>query len=212
MKTTRRFHLLALFSFLLTATSLQAEEPDLYRIEFMNCKRIQVGEKWFRIHDVFDGKDTVRWKNGRQFMRVRNVKTQKEYALTLDGFEAAKVQTLHDFLIKTNSVSTRGFVGTRHYSQVVHYLVDSLHFQAFDDPQPDVVTEVVWKRLNGREQVTRIQRTSDNSYYIVTRAILGRGTPPDSLLLDIRERSIKEGWVNRVYHQIPVRCLPPKMK
>ena len=204
----RKHIILTLLMLIPAVVKLQAGEPEKYRIEFMNCKRILVGNKWLKNNDTFEDPMTIHWKNGKQYLRVRSLKTQKEYGLNMDAFIEAKVQNLRDFLIKTNSVSTRGRSRFQHYSQVVHYLVDSLQFQAFEEPQPDVVTEAIWQQRNGSKHVTPIQRTPDNKFYIITRDVLGAETPPDSLLLDIQERSIKENWRNRVYRQIPIRCLP----
>ena len=211
MKTINIILLLTLFALFQAVISPPANE-ELFRIEFMNCKRIQVGEKWLRRNDTFEDPKTIHWTNAKQYMRVRSLKTQKEFGLSMEVFAEAKVQNLRDYLMKTNSASTRGVARKLHYSQVRHYLVDSLHFQAFDAPQPDVVTEAVWQRPDGSEQVTTLERTEDNAFYVVKRDILGRGTPPDSLRLDIQERSTKENWTNRIYRQIPIRCLPQKVK
>ena len=212
MKREYMIPILTLLMLLLTVVDLKAGNPEKYRIEFMNCKRILVGDKWLRVNDIFEDPMTIHWQNGKQFMRVRSLQTQKEYSLNKEMFVEAKVQNLHDFLFKSKSPSTRGYSFVLHYSQINHYLVDTLHFQAFDEPQPDVVTEAVWKKDDGSEQVTKLKRTTDNAFYIVTRKILGTGKAPDSLRLDIRERSIKENWTNRIYRQIPIRCLPLSIK
>ena len=206
----RGYVILILVMLMFVINKLQAGEPEKYRIEFMNCKRILVGDKWLKQFDTFDSSMKIHWKNGRQYLRVRCLKNQKEYGLNMDSFIEAKVQTLSDFLIKSNSVSTRGYSSSQHYSQVRHYLVDSLHFQAFDEPQSDVVTEAIWQHPDGKKYVTPVQRTSDDAFYIITRETLGFSNPPDSLFLDIQERSTKDNWTNRIYRKIPIRCLPLK--
>ena len=213
MKKNIILRLRILLVFMMTSLTLCAEEPVVFCIEFLNCKRIQIGNEWLKTHETFLSNKIIHWKNGRQYMRVRSLNNPKKvYGVTMEGFKEAKVQTLHDFLVKTNSTSSRGDMTSKHYSKVRHYLVDTLLFQAFDKLQSDVLIEAVWKKEDGTEQVTRLQRTSDNAFYIVTRDILGQGTYTDSILLDIRERPANNDWTNRVYRNIPIRCLPLVIK
>lgn len=205
-------HLLLLLVSVLGTVNLCAAEAEQYYIEHMNCKQILVGDRWCRKHDVFTCNQTIHWTKGTQYMRVRSLVSQKVYHLTMAGFQEQRARTLQEFLVNTSSASTRGMGQQRHYSRVRHYLVDTLCFQAFDEPQSGVLTEAVWLRSDGQEVITPLRRTPDGTHYVVTRSILGRGTPPDSLQLDIRERSTQEDWVNRVYRHIPVICLPKKVK
>lgn len=213
MKMIYIFRMFIMASFIMSVKTLDAMEPEMFRIEFMNCKKIQIGKEWLRTKETFMSDKVIQWENGRQYMRVRSLRDPNMvFGITYEGFKEMKVKTLYEFLVKTKSTSTRGKLFSRHYSQVRHYLVDTLLFQAYDEPQSDIVTEAVWLRPDGREKVTRLQRTTDNTFYIVNRNILDQGTIPDSLLLDIRERSSNDDWINRIYRQIPIICLPTTVK
>lgn len=185
-------------------------QSDRYRIEFLNCQAIKIGNVMKRVGDEFNGNQRIYWTNSRQFMKVRHVKTLREYKLTCHGFKKYdNPKSLSDFLVQERSLGSRGNASSTHYTQQDHYLIDTLLFEAYNGTDPKMITEAVW--MSGKQEiVTPIIRTPDDKFYIVSTAVFGIKKAQD-IKLTIRERSNDNSWINNVYQNIPIIHIPKKL-
>lgn len=177
---------------------------DRYEITYLhNSKYIKIGNRKVRIGGQFDEGEAISWKQCH-FMRARNLKTGVEKAFSDKAFRKHGVSSVGEFVTKERTLYTRGSHMTAHYyKNVDHYLADSLHVDAFSEPQADMLVEAVWTTERGQEVATPLQRTADGRYYIITPAIFGSRTPRD-VNITIRERSLDGSWTDNVYNDFPI--------
>ena len=201
---------IALICFLFFTVVDMMAQSDRYRIIFLNCQAIKIGNAKKRVGDEFNGDQKIWWTNSRQFMKIRNIKTSREYKLTCNGFKKhGNPKSLSDFLIQERFLVSRGNSYATHYTQQDFYLVDTLQFETFNSADPEMVMEAVW--MNGKKEVvTPIKRTPDDRFYIVSTAVFGNQKAQD-IKLTIRERSKDNSWVNNVYQNIPIIYIPKKL-
>lgn len=205
----------ALFTYLLLVmpTILYAggNNPVAYRILHVNTPTIRIGHKILRKGDIFYDSDTIFWiKDNRHKMDVETVKApHKKYILTHHEFkkyEKEGVKTIFDF-IKIQHLGTRGVNARKeHYSEVDHYLTDTLQFSASTIFEPNIRCEAVWTK-GKKKIITPINRTKDGKYYIITTDIYKDKKPCD-IKLSIREIDDDLNWVNMVYQNIPIIYIP----
>ena len=93
-----------------------------------------------------------------------------------------------------------------HYSEVDHYLTDTLQFSASTIFEPNIRCEAVWTK-GKKKIITPINRTKDGKYYIITTDIYKDKKPCD-IKLSIREIDDDLNWVNMVYQNIPIIYIP----
>lgn len=177
---------------------------DRYEITYLhNSKYIKIGNRKVRKGGQFDESEAISWKQCH-FMRARNLKTGVEKAFSDKAFRKHGVSSVGEFVTKERTLYTRGTQTTAHYyKNVDHYLADSLHVEAFSEPQDDMAVECVWTTEKGQEVMTPLQRTADGRYYIITPAIFGSRTPRD-VKITIRERSLDGSWTDNVYNDFPI--------
>ncbi|MBR3079384.1 MAG: hypothetical protein IKH01_06160 [Prevotella sp.] len=178
-----------------------------YRIlELINCNSIKIGKRVLKEQSVFDDRDTIYWKSSSEAMRViDSFGVKRVYAEK--GFVKYKVASLAAFLTKEKGLAGRGrSQGPVHYRNRDYYLVDSLHFKANTEQDTTLVTEAMWSS-DDKQVITRIQRTEDGKFYVITPEIFGDQTPRD-ILLNIRERDEDYEYIDNVYKAIPVIYIP----
>ena len=194
-------------TFLLPATNAQ----EYKIIDLVNCSSIKIGKQVLYEEDKFNYGEPVYWKSADEAMRLKS-NTGEIRMFAQDGFVKYKVKSLKEFLAKENSLAGRGAIkGTVHYRNRDYYLVDSLHFKANDDMDSTLIVEAIWSYADGQQKVTRIQRTEDSKYYVVTPEIFGNH-PQHRILLSIRERDEDYDYIDNVYRDIPIIYIPRKYK
>ena len=200
--------------FLLFCTFLlpNANAQEYKIVDLVNCSSIRIGNRVLCEEDSFYYGEPVYWKSADEAMRLENSKTGEKRMFAQDGFVKYKVKSLKDFLAKERILAGRGALkGTTYYRDQNYYLVDSLHFKANDNMDSTLIVEAIWSYGHGRQEVTRIQRTEDGKYYVVTPEIFG-DHPQHSILLSIRERDEDYDYIDNVYRDIPIIYIPRKDK
>lgn len=199
--------------FLLSCTFLlpTANAQEYKIIDLVNCSSIKIGKRVLYEEDKFNFGEPVYWKSADEAMRLKsNAGEIRMFAQ--EGFIKYKAKSLKDFLAKEKGLAGRGvFNGTVHYRDRDYYLVDSLHFKARNSQDSTLIAEAVWSHKDGQQMVTRIQRTEDGKYYVITPEILGNH-PQHSILLSIRERDEDYDYIDNVYRDIPIIFIPRKDK
>lgn len=192
---------------------LQAANPKKYKIlRLFNCSSIKIGKKVLTEQSIFNDNEIIYWKSASDAMCVETTgNTNNKRILAAQGFAKYKASSLVDFLTKEKGLAARGDgnVAT-HYRKQDFYLVDTLHFKAYQKIDTTIVAEAVWS-CNNKQVITRIQRTEDDNFYIITPEIFGEETPQD-ILLNIRERDKNYEYINNVYSGIHIICIPIKEK
>ncbi len=184
-----------------------------YRILFLNTNSIRIGNKVLHEQDVFSDTEEIHWKDLRQMMEVQNVSNPSEkHTLTKHGFIECKkdgVKSLLDF-IKVQSLGTRNTEGgKKHYSEIYHYLVDTLMFPTTTREDSSIRCEAAW--IKGKKEiVTPVKRSPDGRFYIISLDIY-KGKKPCDINLDIREVNEQIKWVNNVYKGIPIVYIPKRL-
>lgn len=184
-----------------------------YRIVTLNTYSIKIGNRMLHEQDVFSDTEEIHWKDLRQMMEVQNVDNPSEkHTLTKHGFMEYKkegVKTLSGF-IKIQSLGTRDLnSGKKHYSEIYHYLVDTLMFPTTTREDASIRCEAVW--VKGKNQmVTPLKRSPDGKFYIISLDIF-KGTKPCDINLDIREVNDQINWINNVYKCIPIVYIPKRL-
>lgn len=184
-----------------------------YRILFLNTNSIKIGDRVLHEQEVFSDTEEIHWKDLRQMMKVQNVNNPSEkYTLTKHGFKEYKkdgVKSLLDF-IKVHSLGTRDTnYGKKHYSEIYHYLTDTLMFPTTTREDSSIRCEAVW--INGKkEMVTPVKRSSDGNFYIISLEIY-KGKKPCDINLDIREVNEQIKWKSNVYKSIPIVYIPKRL-
>lgn len=201
-----------LFCTFLLPTANAQEDEEYKIIDLVNCNSIRIGKQVLYEEDTFKYGEPVYWKSADEAIRLRNMSSGEERMFAQDGFVKYKVKSLKDFLAKEKSLAGRGAPqGTAYYHNRNYYLVDSLHFKASDDRDSTLIAEAVWGHENGQQIVTRIQRTEDGKYYVVTPEIFG-DQPQRSIQLSIRERDEDYDYIDNVYRNITIIYIPRKDK
>ena len=199
--------------FLLSCTFLlpTANAQEYKIIDLVNCSSIKIGKRVLYEEDIFNFGEPVYWKSADEAMRLMsNAGEIRMFAQ--EGFIKYKVKSLKDFLAKEKGLAGRGvFNGTVNYRDRDYYLVDSLHFKARNNLDSTLIAEAVWSLKDGQQMVTRIQRTEDGKYYVITPEIFG-DHPQHSTLLSIRERDEDYDYIDNVYRDIPIIFIPRKDK
>lgn len=192
---------------------VKAEE---YTILFLNTPRIKIGEKWLKQGDSFDNKDIIYWTNNdKQMMKVKDG-NGKVYKLSRRGFLAyeknsTSIKSLSDFLLHEQYLGTRGDESKKYYTEQEFYLVDTLHFQTFNERKIDnMITEAVWMK-GDKKIITPIERTADGKYYVISLEVYKDEQPCD-MRLGIRERNDALNWVNNIYQDIPIIFIPKSIE
>lgn len=202
--------------FLLFCTFLlptaNAQEDEKYKIiDLVNCNSIRIGKRVLCEEDTFNYGEPVYWKSADEAMRLES-KTGQKRMFAQDGFVKYKVKSLKDFLAKEKSLAGRGALKeTAYYRNRNYYLVDSLHFKVSDDMDSTLIAEAIWSQANGQQTVTRIKKTEDGKYYVVTPEIF-EGQPQHSIQLSIRERDEDYDYIDNVYRSLPIIYIPRKDK
>lgn len=202
---------LVLFVMLLCIPSILFAKK--YRIIFLNTNSIKIGNRFLHEQDVFNDNEEIHWTDLRQKMEVENVNNPSEqHTLTKHGFLEYKdegVKSLLD-LIKVQSLGTRDMNGgQKHYSEIYHYLTDTLMFPTTTRVDPSIRCEAVW--IKGKKEiVTPVKRSQDGRFYIISLDIY-KGKKPCDINLDIREVNEQIKWVNNVYKGIPIVYIPKRL-
>lgn len=208
MKQSRnKIALLALLGFVVSLNIFA--ESDRYQITYIhNHKYLLVDDKQLSVGDQFDDDKEIKWEP-RQFVRVKKVGStkQEEYTLTQLGFSKNESKSVAEYLVKENTLYTRGASEGKNYSSKSFYLADSIHLPALSDPNDDIVAESVWKYSKDESVVVRLERTPDGKYYIITPSIYGKKEPCD-IKIDIRERALSFDWIDNVYHDLSILYMP----
>lgn len=176
-----------------------------YEITYLhNCKYVVINDKKMAEGDRF--KDNMIFKWGpRQFIRVKEIGKNVELPLTEYGFTKYKAKTLGEYLTNEKTLYERSFNGQRDRE---FYLADSIHIQVENDPDPSFdIIEAICHFDNGKTHTSKIQKTTDNKYYIITPAVLG-GRTADEISLDIIERSSTKDWKKAVYSGLKIIYFP----
>ena len=186
-----------------------ATHAEQYKIiELFNCSSIKIGNRILKENSVFDGGETIYWKSSAEAMRVEDGSGVKR-VYSKKGFEKYKATSLINFLTKEKGLAGRSLKGNNfHYRNRVFCLADSLHFRVKQEPDSILIAEAVWNADN-KQVVTKIQRTKDNLFYIITPEIFGDQMPRD-ILLNIRERDEDYQYIDNVYRGIQIIYIPLK--
>lgn len=178
-----------------------------YRIlELINCSSIKIGKKVLGEQAVFDDRETVYWKSSIEAMRVISSSGEKR-VFAEQGFVKYKATSLADFLTKEKGLASRGDSNDDvYYRHRDFYLIDSLHFKVKEELDTTLVTEAVWV-CEDRQVITKIQRSEDGNYYIITPEIFGDQSPRN-ILLYIRERDEEYDYIDNIYSAIPIIYIP----
>lgn len=207
--------IMCLFVIMPTVLYAGGKKPVAYRIISVNTPTIRIGQKVMKKGDVFYDTDTIHWiKDIRHRIVAEAVgKPDDRFIFVHNDFKKYQkegVKTVFDFF-KVQQLGIRGInVQRRHYSEIDHYLTDTLQFAATTPYEPNIRCEAVW--MNGKKKiVTPINRTSDGKFYIVTPEIYKDKEPCD-IKLSIREIDEELNWVNMVYQNIPIIYIPPLLR
>lgn len=210
-RTSKICRFFFLFILLMCSVPTSAKEPELYKITFLNTKRIKIGDYTLHCGDVFSDNQTIFWTDARQMMRVvkANVKNSPEVTITKHGFrkyESKGVKSLIDYLMQEHFLGTRD-VGRQmlHYSEYDHYLADTLLFPV-RNANPALRVEAVWLH-KGKEVVTPVKMTEDKQFYIISVDVYGKKKPRD-IKLGIRVVNDELEWINQEYRDIPIIYIP----
>lgn len=197
-------------------TFASAKQPQRYRIESLNTKNILIGNQRLKKGDTFMDTTTIHWiSDSRQQMIVVKVGdvNGKEIKVTRHGFvkyEKYGVRNLFDFLTQENYLGTRDVISSaKHYSEIDHYLTDTLMMPASTVAYPPLRAEAVWE-YHGEEVVTPLKLSHDGRFYIITTKIYGKYKPCD-IKLNIREINDELEWSNYVYQNLPIIYIPKKL-
>lgn len=187
--------------------------PEFYRILNLNTPTIRIGNNILKENDIFKDNEIIHWSDLRQNMDIEKVSNPSvKLSLNKHGFIKYKEQgvtSLFDF-IKIKKLGTRDFNKDQpHYSQIDHYLTDTLMFPTTSPNDSSLRTEAFWFK-GGKEIVTQINRTTDGKFYIVTPDIY-KGKKPRDLKLNIREIDENLKWENVVYRNIPIIFIPSRL-
>ena len=207
---------LAIMFFMIAFVSCLNVKADDFVIEFMNTPSIKIGDKAMKKGDKFNSSQPIYWTDDRQILKVKDRKG-KIYKITRRGFlvmeknRNSKIRSLADFLQKEQYLGSRSDSKQyRHYTEEEFYLLDSLHFKAYNSPSPNISAEAYWF-YNGKEVATPLKRTPDNAYYVVELGVFKDKSPQD-IRLSIRETNSQIDWVNTVYSDIPIVFIPQILK
>ena len=191
----------------LVAISSSLDAKRLTIMQLRNCHSIQVGSKTLKKGDSFESGQIIRWTTARQMAVVRD-DFGKTYRLTHKGFKHQNAKTADEYFIAERSLGTRQIIKTYdNYSRHTYYMTaepdDTLMFPTKSKPSVDMYPEAIWKDNRQQNVVTRIQRSADGQFYIITPGIWLNRTPQD-VDLTIREISSDGSWVENIYQQIHI--------
>jgi hypothetical protein len=203
-----------LFVVMPTVLYAGGKKPVAFRIISVNTPTIRIGHRVMKKGDVFYDTDTIHWiKDIRHRIVAETVEKPCDRFLFVHNdfkkYQKEGVKTVFDFF-KVQQLGIRGInVHRRHYSEVDHYLTDTLQFAA-PPYEANIRCEAVW--TNGKKIiVTPISRTADGKFYIVTPEIY-KGKKPCDIKLSIREIDEELNWVNMVYQNIPIIYIPKQLR
>lgn len=180
-------------------------------VKLWNCKSIQIGNKKLKKGDIFNGRATIQWSNARQLIEVKEVNKNQVYKITGLGFQKHNAKSLSELLFNQKSLGHRSFTdGEKYYQDNDYFLADSLHIPTLGESSKTSVAEAKWE-YEEKEIITRIEKTADGKFYIITPAIFADKVPQD-VMLNIQERDTELDWINNVYYNIPIMYIPKKIK
>ena len=179
------------------SASLNAEK---YRIKkIVGCSSIIIGGVKKKKGDIFNDTEKITYGAARK-LYVICVKTGQEKTWVLKELDKYKIRTIEEEDIRLASLATKSQFSIK---QREYFLVDSIHIPAYEVRENQyAITE--WITINGDTISAPINRTSDKLFYIVTSSIYNDLTPPDSILLTIREINKTNGYNNPIYRNLKV--------
>ena len=198
----RRIFFTLLF-FVAISSSLEAKRLTITQLR--NCHSIQVGRKTLKKGDSFESWQVIQWTTARQMAVVRD-NLGKTYRLSHKGFKQQNAKTADEYFIAEHSLGTRQITKaydnySRHRFFMTAERDDTLMFPTKSRATADMYPEAIWQDNRQQNVVTRIRRSADGQFYIITPSIWHNRTPQD-VNLTIREISSDGSWVENVYQQI----------
>lgn len=193
------------FSFIviiiLLAFSWQEMRSDDFKVLFVNTKDLKIGENRVKNGTVFKDTEKIYWKNSRQYMRVRNLKTHKTYIVSQADFKKDEETTLHQLLV-TNRLSTRELGPEKERLRNPVLLLDTLDIPAPKEYTSDIKNYI---HIKNGEIVHEIKKSEDSRYYLIPRSLFNN-VEEETVIIDIFAK--EDGLEYPVYEDVELLILP----
>lgn len=206
---TKKMKSAVLLAFALSfSVSLHAEKYKIVKIE--QGSSIIIGGVKKKENDTFDDTEKIDWSNNAWIrIHIKCIRTGREEFHNLGELIINKDKTIKEANQRMAKLAAKGRSGVY---QRNYCLSDSVHIQAYDEEMENVQTIAEWVTIKGDTISSPVYRTSDNRHYIITSSIYQGQTPPDSILLTIRQISADRNYNNLVYRDLKVFHIPYKEK